>query len=335
MLKTATIPRIRPAAWLLGVIGLSSCERPTITFEPPQFEVLSDDCELCGGAAVHLTTDHFELYTTSTDPQLKEYLPKFLETTYQYYSSLLPPARLGDAPPPKLETYVLDSRTQWDVFVRERFPRRYALYRKITAGGFSEGSVCVVYDIGRAATLSVLAHEGLHQYLSSRFPDPIPAWINEGLATYCEAVEFRDDKPHFTPQYNTFRVNHLRDALAGDALMPLRELLRTDAGQVIDENRLAATSGYYAQAWALVVFLRHGHDGRYRERFDRLLAAITHGTLRVQASAERVAGPSPSEDSYGEAAFRAYISKDIAEFETEYFTFIRQMSWPSKWWTIK
>lgn len=312
----------------VSALGLCGCEPwPALTFEPPQYQLSQDDWAFRAHKGVHMTTDHFEIFTTIDDPVLCRFLPGFLETCHEFYASLVPaPGGLLE-PNSRMKTYLLDDRSQWDAFVRDRYPTRYGLYRKITAGGFCEGDTCVIYYIGRAATLSVTAHEGLHQYLGSHFKQTIPAWLNEGLATYCEAVEFRRDKPYFTPQHNSFRIKHLRKALAEERILPLRELLSTNAGKVIDGNRVAETSTYYAQAWALIVYLRHGDKGRHRDGFDRMLADIGEGVLPIKARAAKAASPNPSGITYGEAVFLAYITEDFDGFQKPFDDFLMKLCW--------
>lgn len=299
----------------------------TRTFEVPEFRLTKADWRFESHRGVQFSTDHFDIYTTSQDRELNEYLPGFLETTFQFYSTLLPPPDNDGGHDRRMKTYLLADRSEWERFVKRRFPRRYPLYRMISAGGFSEGKECVVYDIGRAATLSVIAHEGAHQYFAAHFSEPLPAWLNEGLATYCEAVEFRRNKPHFTPQRNSFRVNHLRQATAAGTAIPLEDLLSTNAGKVIEGNRITDTAAYYAQTWALVVYLRHAADGRYAESFDAMLQDIANGTIRIKAQQAKALAPIPSQTSYGEAVFRAYITTDLDGFKQGFQQFVHQLCW--------
>lgn len=329
-----TITRI-PLIFLTAVVAVALCGcggTQSITFDLPDFQLIQEDWEFRGRPGKAITTDHFEIYTTLGDEVLRNYLPGFLETTYRFYTSLLAPPE-DSIRSERMTTYVFENRLQWDAFTKQHYPARWALYRKISAGGFAEGGSCVTYNIGRSNTLSVLAHEGWHQYVGSRFSDPIPAWVNEGLATYCEAVEFRGDTPHFTPQHNTFRINHLRHALAAGETLSVAELLDTNAGQVIDESQVVRTNTYYAQSWALVVYLRHGGDGRYAEGFEKMLEGVRNGTIRIETQAARVASASPSQTSYGAATFYAYITDDLETFESGFMKYLEEMCYkPSRQW---
>ena len=257
-------------------------------------------------------TAHFDLYSTLTDADFEKALPAYLEAAYREYARLIPPKKGEDQ---RLQTYVFNTRAQWERFAATRFPARFPVYRQIAAGGFSEGNMCVAYYIRRPYTLSVLAHEGMHQYVAQNCAVTLPAWLNEGLATYCESFELPGDKVHFTPRRNTFRINALRDALQSDTVLPLRAMLATDAGAVIIERQSVKTRTYYAQAWALVCYLRHGALGKYAGGFNKLLDDLSTGDVPVMAQAAKIRAPSPSTTSFGEAVFRAYITEDLDGFE--------------------
>ncbi|MCP4249534.1 MAG: M1 family metallopeptidase [bacterium] len=282
--------------------------------------VIDEPWSYSGTEGVHLTTDHFDIYTTVDDTELRDYLPGFLEAVYRQYADLLPPPPEARS---RLKTYLFINQRQWDRFVRENFPERYDVYSRIQVGGFAVGGTCVAYNISpRTYTLSVIAHEGLHQYFGSQFDQRIPAWLNEGLACYCEGFDFRRERAVFTPRRNTFRMNSLREALAGDALLPLSELLGTDAGQVIVQSRTRHTEPYCAQAWALIVFLRHGGNGAYADGFDRMLAEVAAGRLSRRARAARLTTNAPAKATFGENVFRAYITEDLADFEARFREFM-------------
>jgi hypothetical protein len=260
-------------------------------------------------------TPHFAIYSTLADTPLEEALPDYLEAAYREYAALVPP-KAGKAE--RLETYVFDQRSQWERFTARRFPGRFHVYRQITAGGYSEGTVCAVYYIRRPYTLSVLAHEGMHQYLAQNSDVRLPAWLNEGLATYCESFELPGGAVRFTPKRNTFRTNALREALQAGSVLRLREMLATDAGAVIVQGQSVKTRTYYAQAWALVMYLRHGAMGRYAGGFNRLMRDLATGEAPTMAQAAKIRAQEPAATSFGEAVFRAYITEDLDLFEEEF-----------------
>jgi hypothetical protein len=263
-----------------------------------------------------ITTEHFEVISTLRDAAFEEALPEFLEAVYQRYQKMLPPPEDEHS---RLTVYVFGIRQEWDRFTQRRFPTRYHVYSRIRHGGYTEGNTSVSFYVSRSATLATLTHEAWHQYLGSRFDAPIPAWLNEGLACYHEALHCVGDKPVFTPQRNTFRINSLCEAVQDDTLLSLQQIVDTDAGQVISQDNRRITQVYYAQAWALVTFLRHGGGGRYAEAFDQLLKDIADGTFRIRVGAARLGSSDPSGVSVGRAAFEAYFGCAPDALADEYY----------------
>ncbi len=263
-----------------------------------------------------LTTDRFEIISSLGDTEFEAALPGFMEAAYErYQSTISPPGRNED----KLTMYVFGTRSEWKRFTRSRFPDRYGIYSRIRAGGYTENDISVSFYVNRAVTLATLAHEGWHQYTGLWFDTSLPPWLNEGLACYHEGFEFAGEVPRFTPRRNTFRINDLRRAIQRDTLLSLRELVDTDAGEVISRRPTGATQVYYAQAWALVTFLRHGVGGRYAKAFERLLLDITDRTFLIRVGATRLSVPNGADMSDGAAAFHAYFGASPDALQAEYY----------------
>lgn len=308
-------------AFMAGVIALQSGCRAVLPLRPVTQTVEPWTFEKVEGRRI--LTPHFAIHSTLRDAQLEEALPDYLEAAHREYAALVPP-RMGQED--RLQTYVFDQRGQWERFAARQFPQRFSVYQQISAGGFSEGATCAAYYIGRSYTLSVLAHEGMHQYLAQNCDVRLPAWLNEGLATYCESFEAPGNRVVFTPRRNTFRINALREALQAKTLLPLADMLATDAGTVIVEGRSAKTRTYYAQAWALVVYLRHGAAGRHERGFNRLLRDLASGETAIVTQAARIRSPNPSGTSFGEAMFRAYITEDLESFEADFERHVHELA---------
>lgn len=303
-------------------LGSAACRS---SGSPLHFTVTEEAWSFAGVDGTRLLTDHFDIHTTVRDEELRSALPAFVEACYREYSSLVPVADSKTAQP--LEIFLFESRSQWERFTQARFPDRYAVLRRIRAGGYTRGDLCVCYELrDRGQTLSVLAHEGMHQFLSRYVGSPIPAWLHEGLATYVEAVDLAGETPKFTPQRNLYRMNSLRRALAGGELVPLRELLDTGAGTILLQGQSNRTLTYYAQSWALIAYLRHGADGIYAEGVDRLLADLADGSFRINAQAARLAAESPSTTTFGEALFRFYFTDSLSMFEDGYIAYLHDVT---------
>ncbi|HSW46520.1 MAG TPA: hypothetical protein VLM89_13210 [Phycisphaerae bacterium] len=320
--------RFRAGAWMAGgtpllvAFGLGGCgafgEKPVTVRE-------STWSPAAGIEGIRLETDHYDLKITATDPVLRQALPNFLETTFAEYNRLLPPA-IGH--PRKLEVYLFATREQWAAFTKLFVPQRAQVYLHIKAGGYVEPqtATAVVWDLGRDSTLTLLAHEGFHQYMAKFFPEPIVAWLNEGLATQWESFDLRSDgRPRFTPRLNYFRRNNLREGLSSpQAWIPLRTLLAMNAGQAVVQTG-QVTRGYYAQVWSLVLFLREGGVRDYTRSFTRLLADLGTQHMHHNIRAYRAAKPEAGDASYGELILRRYITEDLDTFERQYRDFCEKL----------
>jgi len=273
-----------------------------------------------GAAGYKLTTAHYEVYTTLKDQVLVEALPDFVEAAYENYTRLVPPNR---NPQQRMKVYLFVSRPQWEAFTRRFVGRRADVFLRVHHGGYSDRGVSVIEYVAHEITFPLLAHEGFHQYLYHHVGSKIPAWLNEGLATCCEgqrwdAYGIRE----FDPWYNPGRLNHLAAGLAAGRLHPLGKLLAIDAGQVIEDTGQSVAS-YYAQVWALILFLREGAGGKYAPGFQRLLNALNQANIEQYAKAAHIWSDRPS-FNFGEDLFRSFISDDLETVEREYLDFIRQ-----------
>lgn len=300
----------------LGLMALGGCQQPQGA-EPVSFE--RADWTYRGTPGTLLTSEHYAIYTTCKSAPFVDAMPTFLESCWEAYAKLLPPTKSPDRP---LETYLFQSRWQWERFTEEFTGPRAGIYKQIRSGGYSERGVTVSHYGSRRSTLSILAHEGLHQYLDVTHGKPIPAWLNEGLACYFESFDLgMDNRPIFIPERNTLRTPALRDAFSGNRLQPLDRILATDAGQEI-HKRSADVLGYYAQAWSMIVFLmRPASENPYRDGFQTLLTEL--GTENMERRARAfMAADTEGRMSHGEAVFRSYVTDDLVRFHADYVAWL-------------
>jgi len=301
------------------MIWAAGCSAPSQT-GPAVFTTA--DWTYKGAAGSELTSYHYKIYTTCKRKPFVRALPTFLETCYAAYAKLLPPSpelqaagELADGKP--LKTYLFQRRRQWERFVEEFSPKRAETYKRIRRGGFTERGITVSHYGTQRSTLSILAHEGLHQYLEATGRNRIPAWINEGLACYFESFDLVGGRPVFDPANNTLRTPALRKALATDSLIPLREILATNAGIAVHQ-KAQHVSSYYAQEWSLILFLLHSPlENPYYADFHKLLDELGTKAMRRKANAY-LATDTNGTMSRGEAVFRAYVTDDLNTFESDY-----------------
>ncbi len=273
-------------------------------------------------AGFQLLTEHYDVRTTVQDALLRDYLPGFMETCRAEYARLIAPVQRHDE---RLVVYVFGRRPEWAAFTQGFVPAQAETYLHIHSGGYMDQATAtsVLFDIGRDRTLSLLAHEGLHQYLAGHLPEPIPPWLNEGLATQFEDFDLDGDRPIFRSERNLMRKNSLREALSLEhGLADLPQLLAMDAGHAVTRTGQPAR-GYYAQVWATVLFLKS--SPQYREAFARLLRDAGTARLRQNISAYRAATPSAEKLSPGEIVFRQYITEDLESFTDEFKIFAGEL----------
>jgi len=314
------VSRMMPAVLVL-VVG---CQRPMVP-KPPAFEVETQPWRFGRSEGQLLITPHYHIHTTVEDQTMIDALPRFMETAHQLYMKLLPVEQPSETPS---HLYVFRTRNEWEQFTRRFSPVRAEVYLRIRSGGYAEPNGTVVYYLRRYITFAVIAHEGLHMYVYRHYPpDAVPAWLNEGLACYCEGHEWHDNVPVFTPGVNRFRMNAVRRALAKGSLFKLEEMLATDAGKVVSSTAQRVDT-YYAQAWSMVAFLIHGAGGKYADRFAKLRAELGSEAMRLAINAYLVAHPRPDSRpmSRGEALFRYYLTDDLAEFSAEYGVWLRKIT---------
>lgn len=271
-----------------------------------------------------LRTSHYRVFTTSKDPVLRERLVSFLEhslATYRTTLGLLP------APPSRLDTYLLDNRTQWEAMTKQLMADQADLLLRIPRGGFASRGIGVYYDIGLYDSLAIAAHEGWHQYTQRTFSEALPVWLEEGIATYMEGHRWINGRPTFTPWANVERFDQLRAAVESGSLHPLDELLGASPTGFLgagDERVLT----FYAQLWAFTHFLLEGEGGVHAPALRRVVLDAAEGRLRATVAArlgEREADASLLQRS-GPAVALAYFGGDLGKMGEAYMAFCERVA---------
>ena len=237
-------------------------------------------------------------------------------------------------------------RGEWERLTKQLMGAQAEVYLLIPRGGFAADGRGVYYDIGTADTLSIAAHEGWHQYTQRTFRQPLPTWLEEGIATFMEGYRWEGMSPRFLGWSNMERFDQLRAAAAAGKLLPLEQILSTSPQELLDGPKktpaqgmsgasleLEASDGsnrlltYYAQIWALTHFLREGEGGKYRESLTRLVADAAGGTLRARFV--EVLGEDAAKSTMmlrrGPAGIVVYFNKDVDAFAAEYSRFVEQI----------
>jgi hypothetical protein len=275
-----------------------------------------------------ISTQHYRIFTTIDDPVFSHMVIRVLEAAHDRAEALVPGASLTGSVKlnSPLDCYVFSSRGQWESYTRERAGSNAPIYLQISSGGYCQEGVFAGYDIGRQQTLSVIAHEAWHQYSWFAFKSRLPAWLEEGLATQNEAIEWSEAQPVFRPELNQSRMAALKLAWHGGKMWPLLDLLSTHAGLVIKMPQ-SSIDAYYAQLWSLVLFLEH--SPLYSGRLQALLSDAASGKLTQSLIGTTVTQQEIDHFTEhwntiaGPTYLQKYVNSDLTALEGEYRSWVR------------
>lgn len=244
---------------------------------------------------VVVTLPHHRLRSTRTDDLTLRTLPLLLVEAIERYRRPLgdqpdfagePALTLPAVDPARpLEVYLLRTRAQWRSLTRSLLGAQAEPYLRITRGGYAWGGRSVLMDLssdeaeqdstatGQIAgdavqanpisyrdTLLIAAHEGWHQYTQRTFRQPLPVWLEEGMATVMEGLVdqaeraagqtslrastpqrgspsseavLRNSEPVWPPP-NPERRSDLADIVRANKLLPLSDLLSASPSELLN-----------------------------------------------------------------------------------------------------
>ena len=235
---------------------------------------------------IKITTKHYQIYTTMLEPLILSRVPGFMESAYSAYQKQLPyPVKTEH----KFTVYLFGDRSQWENFTRKFTGENAELYLKIKKGAYYLNGACVTYNIGRSRTFSVLGHEGWHQFNSRHFTYRLPSWLDEGIATLFESSFYKDGFFFFDPSGNVSRLGCLKKLLQSGRIIPLEKLLVLNPGEVVAHADTEAVMAFYAQAYALIRFLREEEYGRHIGSYQQMLFDGKEGNWPIEKELQKTA----------------------------------------------
>lgn len=320
----------RAVAGLLLLVVLSACG--TTRVEPPRASVASsynpvissEPWTAISSSGRVISTANFRVFTTERDPLFLSRIPAFLELALSSSRR-----RFGGLPePPRaMNTYLLATRAEWAALTRELTGERAAIYLRIQAGGFSERGQALLFDVGRRGTFGLASHEAWHQYTQTTFAHPLPLWLEEGIATMMEGSRWSSTDsslPVFLPWANVDRFDRLRELVDRGRLAPLDQLLTSRPQDLLGWHSNESALDYYAQVWALALFLSEsGHEG-YARGLRQLVADAASGQLLGRLNRERGSQVASSfaMRRVGADLFELYIDADLDRAQARFVRFI-------------
>lgn len=271
-------------------------------------------------------TEHYRIYTTEKNAVIRDRMIDFVEYALAHYRRALAPL---PAPPQRLDTYLMDNRPQWERLTHRLMGEQARELTRIQRGGYASGGVGVYYDLGLFDTLAIAAHEGWHQYTQRTFRDPLPVWLEEGVAVYMEGHRWSGGIPAFVPWANLERYDQLRKAAGAGTLIPLARVLDSRPQDFLG-NGDSSLLDFYAQVWALTHFLASAEGGKYAPALRSLLGDCVSGGQRktITSKLSERAAVSALATRSGPTVFLAYFNNDLDEASREYDSFIRRLIAP-------
>ena len=281
------------------------------------------------GAGLLLKTRHYQIYTTLLEPLMLSQLPGFVESAYRSYQSQLPEPVKTEK---KFKVYLFAGRYQWEQFTDSFVGAEAPMYRKIKTGAYYLKGSCVVYNIGRELTFSALGHEGWHQFNRRLFQYRLPSWLDEGVAMLFETSRYDKGLFYFEPANNFGRLISLKKTLIEGDTIPLKKLLGMNPGEAILASEKAVRA-FYAQAYALVRFLREDDYGKRMWNYHRMMMAGAEGKWSIGEKDKKVAVNRNIKltvgwnKRVGTAVFNLYIApnSDLNEIEQQYLDFCKKI----------
>ncbi len=203
-------------------------------------------------------------------------LARHLNTMYAEYDRRL--ASLAPRAPESLNVLIFERRRDY----LQTLQRRYGVDGTATGGLFfvtpTSGHALALWTEGLAGrrVLSVLQHEGFHQFAYSRFGGDLPVWVNEGLAEYFgEAIPV--GRTLMAGGNNPRVIEAVKESIELGTSIPFEKMLAMSSRRWVQGLSDGAAAGQYQQAWSMVQFLISGDNGRYADRFETYLRLLHAG----------------------------------------------------------
>ncbi|UCE98963.1 MAG: hypothetical protein JSV82_07215 [Planctomycetota bacterium] len=275
-----------------------------------------------------LTTTHYEIFTTLLEPLMLSQVPGFVESAYQGYNNQLP------EPVETTSTFkicLFAQRRHWEDFTKSFAGPQASVFCKIKAGAYYLNGVCVAYNIGRERTFSAIGHEGWHQFNKRHFRFRLPSWVDEGIAMLFEVSRYDQGLFYFEPGRNMYRLGALKTTLIKNEMIPLRELIAINPGELLTTEKKAAVRAFYGQSYALVRFLREEGYGKRLRNFHNLLLDGLRGDWPLSEQGKTIAADRNIpltiqwNRAVGTELFKQYIGDDFDQLEKEYLAFCKKI----------
>ncbi|MFT3786685.1 MAG: hypothetical protein QM770_11030 [Tepidisphaeraceae bacterium] len=206
-----------------------------------------------GPTFYRITTDHFVMFVTDEDADHQEDFAAAAEASLKACQQILP-ASPRTSPSKSFVAYIVSNPVHARAITQMRLGAD-APEMKIERGGYTVDAYILALGSDRTAQITILSHEIFHATLGRHVAVRPPAFLEEGIASMFERVTFDSRKATVDRSFNAMRGQQLAKLIDdGPGLLPLKEMVTLDAGQIMT-RRPDQASTFYSQAWALAMFL--------------------------------------------------------------------------------
>ncbi|MGA2583047.1 MAG: hypothetical protein ABSG31_07195 [Tepidisphaeraceae bacterium] len=268
-------------------------------------------------------TAHYQIYTTITDrPDLVAKTAQLMEGAFGVYRTMAPDVTPTNYP---MKCFLFSDRVQWINFTEQHTGMSAPIYLKISRGAYTIHDWYVAYYIGDISTYSVAAHEGWHQFVNRHFRGRLPPFLEEGLACMYENVEWNHDLPQWNLSLNPARALSLRKAMDARELFPLDQLMKMDAGKVVNMPGIKIEA-FYAQSWAFARYLWEGENGKFRPGLQKLFDDTAAGTVADPTGSLR-RSYLPWNPAGVQSVLEQYLGEDLATLSQGYEQYMQKIAY--------
>ncbi len=139
---------------------------------------------------------------------------------------------------------------------------------------------------------------------------------------------------YFEPDLNLYRLATLKQTLARNKMIPLKELISLNPGEVLSADNDDSIIAFYGQSYALVRFLRENNYGKRLGNYHKLLMDGLNGRWELSDINKKIAADRNIlltvswNRAVGTQLFEQYIGDDFEQIEKEYIIFCRKIVYP-------
>lgn len=287
--------------------------------QAPAAAVTREAWSFRGNPGQIIRTTHYRIFTTDPDSIITDRLTLLVEEAMRRYRTAITDL---PAPPMRLDTYLMQNRPQWEQVTRLIIAEHADTLVRIERGGFATRGVAVYFNIGRADTMSIAAHEGWHQYTQRTFRSRLPIWLEEAIAVYHEGHRWEGARPVFLPWANPERYDRLREAVTAGRFIPFTTLITMTPNDYLQAGSPNILD-FYAHVWAAAHFLCESPN--LRPALAAILQDAAAGRLR---SSFANSSQSPRNHRSVSDPILSYLSMDPDALDQRFEAFVREIVRP-------